>query len=458
VKDNKEKDKIRAKPNKIKSKREARKSPDSSPTKSKPSQSQESIKPRWENDPRKLGAAPDTLRVAPPSADYIPGPKEPQTPPAPQDEDEHKTMFIQPHDPDFSLEYVAESDPKEDPEVYEDDETEDGPVDYLIDGGDDGDDDDDDSSGDDDYDEDEEEEEHLAPTNSTVILPTDELFSPPGGTEHVIPPPSTDTATTGARITVRLQAAMSFPPKAKVERLLAMPTPSPSPLASLSPPSAGERLARFTAPDASPLPPPLPMPPHVDRKDDIHETEMPPRKRLCLSTLGSRYEVRESFTARPTGGRRIDYGFVSTLDAEARRRGIREVMYGIRDTWTLGTNGRDTLSNGRHETRDERHVGRVASTAPTGGRRIDYGFVSTLDAEARRRGIREVMYGIRDTWVDPKETVPKIEPMTVRELHTHQTQLQLQGTLIQTQHQLHETCFQIQQAEIAEVRETDRRR
>nr|GEW46964.1 reverse transcriptase domain-containing protein [Tanacetum cinerariifolium] len=30
--------------------------------------------------------------------------------------------------------------------------------------------------------------------------------------------------------------------------------------------------------------------------------EMPPRKRLCLSTLGSRYEVGESSTARPTGG------------------------------------------------------------------------------------------------------------------------------------------------------------
>nr|GEX06493.1 hypothetical protein [Tanacetum cinerariifolium] len=44
VKDNKERDKIRAKSDKIKSKREARKSPDSRPTKSKPSQSQESIK------------------------------------------------------------------------------------------------------------------------------------------------------------------------------------------------------------------------------------------------------------------------------------------------------------------------------------------------------------------------------------------------------------------------------
>nr|GEV03493.1 reverse transcriptase domain-containing protein [Tanacetum cinerariifolium] len=44
VKDNKEKDKIRAKLDKIKSKREAWKSPESSPTKSKPSQNQENIK------------------------------------------------------------------------------------------------------------------------------------------------------------------------------------------------------------------------------------------------------------------------------------------------------------------------------------------------------------------------------------------------------------------------------
>nr|GEY47025.1 hypothetical protein [Tanacetum cinerariifolium] len=70
--------------------------------------------------------------------------------------------------------------------------------------------------------------------------------------------------------------------EAKVERLLAMPTPSPSPLASLSPPSARERLTRCTTPAALPsprLPPPLHMLPPVDRRDDILETEMPPRKR-----------------------------------------------------------------------------------------------------------------------------------------------------------------------------------
>ncbi|GKD99522.1 hypothetical protein Tco_1387506 [Tanacetum coccineum] len=186
--------------------------------------------------------------------------------------------------------------------------------------------------------------------------------------------PSTDI-TIRAKIAVRPQVFISLLPEAEVERLLAMTAPSPSPPISLSPPSAGERLARYMAPPvpsspppvpsplllssgcptqiqtlritstqalidavtaalpSPPLPPPLYIPPPVDRRDDIPESEQPPRKRLCLSTLGSRYEIGESSTARPTGGRGVDYGFVSTVDAEARRQGISEVGYGIRDTW-----------------------------------------------------------------------------------------------------------------------------
>ncbi|GJT23125.1 hypothetical protein Tco_0893062 [Tanacetum coccineum] len=271
--------------------------------------------------------------------------------------------------------YVIKSDPEEDPKKYEDDKTEDGLVDYPMDGGDNRDDDDGDSSRDDADDEDEDEEEdHLAPVDSAVIVPTVEPVSPPEGTEPVIPSPSTDISTTGARITVRLQASISFPLEAKVKRLLAMPTLSPSPPISLSPPSTGERLARYTAPPAlSSLPPvpspllpssgcptqiqtlriastqalidavtaalpspPLPLslyiPPPVDRRNDLPESEQPPRKRLCLSTLGSRYEVGKSSTARPTRGRGVDYGFISIVDAEARQQGISEVGYGIRDT------------------------------------------------------------------------------------------------------------------------------
>ncbi|GKF38466.1 hypothetical protein Tco_0118527, partial [Tanacetum coccineum] len=173
--------------------------------------------------------------VAPPSPDYIPGPEDPQTPLYIPFEDEHVFPVEDqplPHvvSPTAELPgYVVESDPEE---------TEDGLVDYPMDEGDDGDDDDGDSSRDDADDEDEdeddeEEEEHLALADFAVVVPTVELVSPPEGTERVIPPPSTDISTTGARVTVRLQASTSLPPEAEVERLLAMTTPSPSPPISL---------------------------------------------------------------------------------------------------------------------------------------------------------------------------------------------------------------------------------
>ncbi|GKG07253.1 hypothetical protein Tco_0330222, partial [Tanacetum coccineum] len=61
--------------------------------------------------------------------------------------------------------------------------------------------------------------------------------------------------------------------------------------------------AALPSPPLPPLPPSLYTPPPVDRRDDIPESEQPPLKRLYLSTLGSKYEVGESFTARPTRGR-----------------------------------------------------------------------------------------------------------------------------------------------------------
>ncbi|GKE88196.1 hypothetical protein Tco_1565671 [Tanacetum coccineum] len=221
----------------------------------------------------------------------------------------------------------------------------------------------------------EEEEEHLALANSAIVVPTVEPIFLPEGTKPVIPPSSTNISTIGARITVRLRASISLSPEAKVERFLAMTTPSSSPPISLSPPSARERLARFMTPPVHSSPPPVPspllpssgcpsqiqtlkitstqalidavtaalpspplppsqyIPPPVDHRDDLPESELSPCKRLCLSTLGSKYEIRESSIARPIGGRGVDYGFVSTVDAEARRQGISEVGYGIRDTW-----------------------------------------------------------------------------------------------------------------------------
>ncbi|GKB93743.1 hypothetical protein Tco_0979880 [Tanacetum coccineum] len=182
--------------------------------------------------------------VAPPSPDYIPGQWSTDNAVL-QDEDKREPMFVQAHDLDYVPEpiypeyipledehefpaeeqplppvdsptaespgYVTESDPEEDPEEYEDDETE------------------------------------MASADSAIVVPVDEPVFPPEGTEPVIPPPSTDI-TIGARITVRPQTSISLPPEAEVERLLSMTTPSPSPPISLSPPSTRERLARCTTP------------------------------------------------------------------------------------------------------------------------------------------------------------------------------------------------------------------
>ncbi|GJU68909.1 hypothetical protein Tco_1255168 [Tanacetum coccineum] len=512
--------------------------------------------------------------VAPPSPDYILGPENLQILPVPQDEDEREPMFIQAHDPDYVPEpiypeyipleddhefpaeeqplppidspttespgYVTESDPEEDPEEYEDDKTEDGPVDYPMDGGDDGDDGDDDdgdSSGDDARDEDEdeedeedeEEEEHLAPADSTVI-PADEPVFPPEGTEPVIPPPSTDI-TIGARITIRPQTSISLPSEAEVERLLAMTTPSPSPPISLSPPSAGERLARCTAspthspplppssgcltqiqtlriastqalidavtaalppPSLPPLPPSLSIPSPVDRRDDIPESEQPPRKRLHLSTICSRYEIGESSTARPARGQGIDYGFVSTVDAEERRQGIRDVGYGIRDTWvdpaeavpeiapmTVGEVNTRVVELAELHERDTQDLyalledaqdgrSRISQRVDMNSQRVDLLMGDRMTLQETVWMVEEEAYASREAWAHSigLSQATHQELQTHRDhvyahetyLQAHQTQLQLQSTLIQTQHQVHETRFHMQQTELAALRETDRRR
>ncbi|GJR61418.1 hypothetical protein Tco_1503580 [Tanacetum coccineum] len=402
--------------------------------------------------------------------DYVPEPVYPEYIPL---EDEHVfPAEEQPLPPIYSPTaespgYITESDPEEDPEEYEDDETEDGPVDYPMDGGDDGDDDDGDSSGDDINDEDEddedeeEEEEHLAPADSAIVVPTDEPVSPPEGTEPIIPPPSTNITTTGAMITFRPQAPISLPPEAKVERLLAIPTPSPSPPISLSPPSIGERLARCTAPPALSSPPPVPspllpssgftaalpspplpplppslyIPPPVDRRDDIPESEQPPRKRLCLSTLGSKYEVEESCTARPVDPAEAVPEIVPMTVGEVNTR-VTELAelheHDTHDLYALLEDAQDSRS-------------RISQRVNMDSQGVDLltGDMMTLQETATHQELQthhDHVY-VHDTHIQ-----------------AHQTQLQLSGTLIQTQHQVHETHFQMQQPKIAELRETDRRR
>ncbi|GJR40349.1 hypothetical protein Tco_1216033 [Tanacetum coccineum] len=337
---------------------------------------------------------PDSPEVAPTSPDYVPGPKEPKHAPHLPDyvRGPEYLEYLAPADDEIVVEdqpyvdyaspvalssgYVADSDLEED--------SKDGPVDYPADGGDD-DDDDDDSSNDDDEEETLEEEEHLALVDSVVAptvdpVPSSEETEPFETDESAAIPPPPSTYPTTARMSIRAQTPIPFPPKPEVDRLLAISTPPPSPLISLSPPSAEERLARcFVVPTLlssplpivphlygspnhvraprgfraamgrlrasspstyhplhplPPLPPPVPtssplpspplsplptslfIPPSVDRREDIPEVKLPPRKKLCLTTLTLGYEVGESSTAaRSTRGHKADYGFIGTLDA-----------------------------------------------------------------------------------------------------------------------------------------------
>ncbi|GJT67418.1 putative reverse transcriptase domain-containing protein, partial [Tanacetum coccineum] len=155
-----------------------------------------------------------------------------------------------------------------------------------------------------------------------------------------------------ARMSIRTQAPAPFLSEEVAERLLALPTPPPSPLSPYSSP-----LPQIPSP---PLPIPSPISPtYVEgslgsraagiRQRDalpshVHETEMPEmclplRKRPCRTTPGPGYEVGESSaagTARqvgPTTARADLYGFADMLDAAPGRQTSRELGYGIRDTW-----------------------------------------------------------------------------------------------------------------------------
>ncbi|GKD60804.1 hypothetical protein Tco_1298313, partial [Tanacetum coccineum] len=368
--------------------------------------------------------------------------------------------------------------------------TENGLVDYLMDEGDD---DDGDSSGDDaddDDEEEEEEEEHLAPADSTVVVPADEPVSLPEGTEPVIPPPSTDI-TIGARITVRPQASTSLPPEVEVERLLAMTTPSPSQPISLSPPSVGERIARCMAPPAHsspllvpslllpssgcptqiqtlriestqalinavtaalpspPLPPPLYMPPLVDRREDIHESEQPPRKRLCLSTLGSKYETKESFTARPTRDQGVDYGDTWVDPAEAvpeiAPMTVGEVNTRVIELAELHEHDTQDLYALLEDAQDSRS--RISHRVNMDSQWVDLLMGDRMTLQETIWMVEEEAYAFQETWphliglsqATHQELQTHCDHVYAHETHlqAHQTQLQLQGTLIQTQHQAH---------------------
>ncbi|GJY36892.1 putative ribonuclease H-like domain-containing protein [Tanacetum coccineum] len=354
---------------------------------------------------------PDLPEVASASPDYVTGPEEPeQAPPSPDyvlgpvypeylapaddkiiAEDQPYADYASPVA--LSPGYVADSDPGEDPE----EDFEDGSVDYPADGGDD--DDDDDSSDDDEEKEEasEEEEEHLALVDSVVApavdpVPSSEETEPFKMDESAStpppPPPTNRTTPLGARISIRPQSPMPFPLEAEVERLLALPTPPSSPLISLTPPSAEERLARCLAAPALPLSP-LPIVPHP--YGSPNHVRAPRGFRAAMGRLRASSPSTTSITTINT----------STIIT------ILTTTYTHIITITIATTTTTT----------------IITIHTTTSRPADYGFIGTLDAETRRQRVGEVGYGIRDVWVDPTETVEEIAPTTLEGVNARVTEL-----------------------------------
>ncbi|GJW51133.1 hypothetical protein Tco_0092484, partial [Tanacetum coccineum] len=305
---------------------------------------------------------------APPSPDYVPGPEEP----------EHAPLS-----PEFVPEPVyPEFMPPEDDVLS----AEEKPLSAAVSPRYDDEDDNDDVEEDEDEDE---EEGHPALANSIPPLiarllaiptpppsplspwssPPPQISSPP---VPVSPPPlpASPTYPLGYRAgMIRLRAEAPS---------TSYPLPLPSPIV-LPHTRAFVAIMRVVVPstyilayrsEAPPLgtPPLLPIPlptpslplllPSTDRRADVREVCLPPRKRLCFA-LGLRYEASESSsapTARPTGGFRADYGFVATLDDEIKRDPKRDVGSGITETWDemlvdiLGAPATDETELGRRLT------------------------------------------------------------------------------------------------------------
>ncbi|GKD65615.1 hypothetical protein Tco_1307723 [Tanacetum coccineum] len=216
--------------------------------------------------------------------------------------------------------YIPDSDPEEDSEEEH--------ADYPADGGDgddepSGDDSDDDTDDDDDdesFEDEEEEEEHLAPADSSVIPVVDpvplvgdtEAFKTDESAPTPRPPqiriPFAQTRLRRARKIVRPEPPMSASMEARIAEYAVAPTPplpvasSPLPLPSpltTSPTDAraqlGYRAARIRM-RAAIASPPLSLP-STSPRTDIPEAEMPPHKRVCLTTPALGCEIGESSAA-----------------------------------------------------------------------------------------------------------------------------------------------------------------
>nr|GEW74684.1 putative reverse transcriptase domain-containing protein [Tanacetum cinerariifolium] len=291
--------------------------------------------------------------VAVHSPDYVPGPKNPPSPdyvPGPEHLPSPAPLEDLPLPADASPitaspDYVADSDPEEDLE----EDLEDDQADYFDDGrdgddkpSDDGDDDDtdDEDPKEDPFEEDEEEEEHQAPVDFSAVPIVDHVL-PTGDAEaleddeptHVIGSPIiiplSQTRLRRVRKTIIPEPPMSASMEACIARHAALPSPPllvpslplplPSPLPT-SPTDTGAPLGYRAAGIRMRA-----LLPSTSRRTDIPESDMPPWKRTCLTTLAPRFEVRESSTA---GAARQP----GPTESDLWRYRVGQAGYGIIDT------------------------------------------------------------------------------------------------------------------------------
>nr|GEX47446.1 hypothetical protein [Tanacetum cinerariifolium] len=120
---------------------------------------------------------------------------------------------------------------------------------------------------------------------------------------------------------------------------------------------------------------------------------MPPRKRSCLLTLGSRYEIGEISTTSLTGGRGIDYGYVSTLDVEARRRGIGEVGYELAELHEHDTHDLYALLEDAQDSRT-----RISQRVTMDSQQVDLLMKDRIAHQETILIMEEEAYAAREAW------------------------------------------------------------
>ncbi|GKE98519.1 hypothetical protein Tco_0021870, partial [Tanacetum coccineum] len=309
--------------------------------------------------------------------------------------------------------YVLESDPKEDPEEEDDDEDlEEDLADYPADRGDDG--DDEDESSDDDKDDDvdiegdEEEEEHPAPADSTAValpavehtLSAEEIEPFETDESATTPPPhSAYQVTTG--ISIQDEPPTPFWSVTEVARLLAIPTPPPSPLSSWSSPLPQIPSPPLLVSPPLPLaPPPLLVSPTYPlgyraamirlRAKAPSTSHLPPPHIILFHTRADTPPSGTPLSGTPpllpillpTSS---PYLLLPSTDHGAD---MPEVFLPPQKRLCIALSPRYEVGKSSS----------AAAARPTRGFRADYGFVATVDKEIRRDLERDAGYGITDTW------------------------------------------------------------